>query len=68
MPLTLVQQWHGAVLVGAVGSGARAVARVRVRADHEVSLLPAIFLKWAAQFLVSPDKLQDLPCGTHLTL
>lgn len=66
VPLTLVQQRHGAVLMGAVGSGAWAVASAGV--DHEVPLLPAVFLKRAAQFFVSPDELQDLPCGAHLTL
>ena len=63
---TSVQQWHGAVFIGAVGPGARPVGGAEV--DHEVSLLPAVLLQRLAELLVCPDELQHLASPPHLPL
>lgn len=70
MAQTSVQQWCGAVFIGAISSGARAVgcAAVGVEVDHEVRLLPAIFLQRPTQLLVGPDQLKHLACPAHLTI
>lgn len=68
--LTSVQQRGGGVLVGAVGPGARPVggAAVGIEVDHEIRLLPAVFLQRPAQLFVGPDQLQHLAGAAHLSV
>lgn len=66
---TSVQQWGGAVFVGAVGPGAWPVGGVAVGVDihHEVRLFPAVFLQRPTQLFVGPDQLQHLAGTSHLS-
>lgn len=57
--------------MGAIGAGARTVCGgggVGVKVDHEVCLLPAIFLERPAQLLMGPDELQHLTGTSHLPI
>lgn len=63
--LTSVYERQGAVLISSVGAGG---VTGRVEVDHEVRLLPAVFLQSAPQLLVAPHGLEHQAGSPHLAL